>query len=49
MVLVWMKYIVAFCGSSDACNRSVVNGRLWFSKKLLSSVVAHQMYFPLDG
>jgi hypothetical protein len=34
-----------FCGSSDACSRSMVNGRLWFSKKLLPNVVPHQMYF----
>jgi hypothetical protein len=35
-----------FCGSSDACSRSMVNGRLWFSQKLLPNVVPCQMYFP---
>jgi hypothetical protein len=35
----WMQNIVVFRGISDACSRNMVNGRLWFSKKLMSTLV----------
>lgn len=39
------KYRVIFHGSNDGRSRSLLNARLWFSQKLLSSLVPHQKYF----